>query len=62
MIKKIAGLLITVTGASYIFYLGIKFRYTDYNIFLSMVFVSLFLYGLAGKNLIKTIRRNRKPE
>ncbi|MGF1587516.1 MAG: hypothetical protein ACFCUM_19550 [Bacteroidales bacterium] len=62
MIKKIPGLLITVIGASYIFYLGIEFRYTDYNIFFSMVFVSLFLYGLAGIDLIKTIRRNRKPK
>lgn len=62
MIRKIIGFVITVIAASYIMYLGIESRNTNYNTYLALVFISIFLYTLAGINLIKTIRRNRKTK
>lgn len=60
MIKNIIGLVIGAIAASYIMYLGLEFRNTDHNQYSALVFLAIFLYILAGKELIVVIRKSKK--
>jgi hypothetical protein len=62
MIKNIIGLVIGVIAASYIKYLGLEFRNTNHNQYSALVFLSIFMYIMAGKELIIVIRKARKTK